>query len=77
MIIRSQDRKSSTDDINLYICEPSNEGATSYSICNTKVGNLGEYRTIEKAIKVLDEIGESCFKKNEVYDMPQDEDIEV
>lgn len=74
MLIRSQDRKSNTDDMNLYICESTNN---NFSICNAKTGNLGEYSTEAKAIKVLDMISEYYFKKDQSFNMPQDEEVEA
>ena len=54
MIIRSQDKKSTTTDLNLeiYINEKKNE----YVIGNVMRGRYGTYSTEEKAIKVLDMI---------------------
>ena len=56
MIIRSQDKKSTTTDLNLeiYINEKKNE----YVIGNVMRGRYGTYSTEEKAIKVLDMIME-------------------
>ncbi len=88
MIIRSQDKKCITTDLNLYIDDYSQDG---YSICNSKMDNLGEYSTEEKAIKVLDMIcneysylesvklagiedgNHPCY----VFQMPLDADVEV
>lgn len=40
--------------------------------------DLGRYSSKEKALKVLDAIEESLeYPYNEVFEMPQDEDVEV
>ena len=83
MIIRSQDKKSITDDLNLYIDDYNQEG---YSICNSKMDNLGTYSTEEKAIKVLDMIQEHYDKvidarywndtyQDNYFQMPQDSEV--
>lgn len=91
MLIRSQDKKSITTDLNLEIFE--NETKNEYVIGNITRGRLGTYYTEEKAIKVLDMICEKYMKnqalyidrennarvipQNSVFQMPLDEDVEV
>lgn len=53
MIIRSQDKKSVTTDLNIQIYDCDNG---SFEIVNGTVDTLGIYSTEEKAIKVLDMI---------------------
>ena len=58
MIIRSQDKRKITTDLNLYI-EPRRReanGDVTFRIKNDKMGILGSYYSREKAIKVLDAI---------------------
>lgn len=89
MLIRSQDKKSITTDLNLEIFE--NETKNEYVIGNITRGGLGTYSTEEKAIKVLDMIQRfySNFKfceiwgsdmtefYNAIFEMPQDEEVKV
>lgn len=60
MIIRSQDKKAITTDLNVRIHE--NDYIHTYEIFNDAVETLGEYSTEEKAIKVLDMIQETYGK---------------
>ena len=60
MIIRSQDKKSITTDLNLQIYE--DELSNMYEISNGAYITLGAYSTEEKAIKVLDMIQEEYGK---------------
>lgn len=55
MIIRSQDKKSITTDLNLKIMDRDSI-SVKYKICSSKEGCIGYYSTEEKAIKVLDMI---------------------
>lgn len=87
MIIRSQDKKSTTTDLNLeiYINEKKNE----YVIGNVMCGRYGTYSTEEKAIKVLDMVCEEykkytsaksmstyfAFIPPKVFQMPQDSEV--
>ena len=64
MIIRSQDKKRITTDLNLYI-EPRENGAIGNVTCwikNNTMGIMGSYSSWEKAIKVLDMIQEAYAK---------------
>ena len=90
MIIRSQNKKRITDDLKLHIWiaeyESTNE---TYEIRDSSCATIGEYSTMEKAVKVLDMI---CEFANElhfetvatdqcgrldgvVFDMPQDSEV--
>jgi hypothetical protein len=67
MIIRSQDKRDITDDLNVYIVlmETSRENEVNAYIRNATRGTIGRYSTEEKAIKVLDMIQEAyCKMKN-------------
>ena len=90
MLIRSQDKRSTTTDLNLEIFV--NEDRNEYVIGNITRGGLGTYSTEEKAIKVLDmicekykcpdfqnRIGENevAIYKHIVFQMPQDEKVKV
>lgn len=54
MIVRSQNRKTMTTDLNFEIYE--NNHDHTFEIFNNTVGTMGEYSTEEKAIAVLDMI---------------------
>lgn len=56
MIVRSQDRKTMTTDLNFEICENNYIHSHTFEIFNNTVGSMGEYSTEEKAIAVLDMI---------------------
>ena len=56
MIIRSQDKKSITTDLNLEILKPYNIKSGSWDIISNTSGTIAKYSTEEKAIKVLDMI---------------------
>lgn len=73
MIIRSQDKKSITTDLNLTIYE--DDWTHKYEISNSVGVDLGEYSTEEKAIKVLDMICEKAFVQANVFQMPQDSEV--
>lgn len=51
MIVRSQDRKSITSDLNFKIIE--DEYEHTYEVFNGSVGTMGVYSTEEKAIRVI------------------------
>ena len=73
MWIRSQNRMQ-LQDVNRFVIE-------QFEIGTYIVGNgctLGIYSTKEKALRVLDGIQNQIeYKKVEVHQMPQDEDVEV
>ena len=85
MIIVSQDKKSTVENLNLGI-RSKGEYNQNYTIYNTEIGeDLGEYATEERAKEVLQEIISKYkttlynSKKNEtvvnipkVYEMPED-----
>lgn len=86
MIIRSQDKKSITTDLNINIYEYDNGSA--FEMINKSLTSLGTYSTEEKVIKVLDMIMEHYDKVmdarhwNDEYQenyfiMPSDEEVEV
>lgn len=54
MIIRSQDKKSITTDLNINIYEDDN--GSGFEMINKSMTSLGTYSTEEKAIKVFDMI---------------------
>lgn len=86
MIIRSQDKKSITTDLNLYIVHISIFKPEFWEIKNS-MGEIATYSTEEKAIKVLDMIcnfaDEKHFEKimmcdcigGVVFNMPQDSEV--
>ena len=81
MLIRSKDKKTlvnldNTNAIRIY------EGDTGFTVDAWGVSidyEIGEYSTEEKAIKVLDMIQNNFedYIKNVVFQMPQDEEVEV
>lgn len=77
MIIRSQDKKSITTDLNINIYEDDN--GSGFEMINKSMTSLGTYSTEEKAIKVLDMIQqEFCdYGENGAFNMPSDEEVEV
>ena len=88
MIIRSQDKRNLTTDINLKIHVNTNEGSI-FRIYNQTVGVIGVYTTEEKAIKVLNSIcdeyqycekckcnGTGGRQPEFVFQMPQDNEID-
>lgn len=90
MIIRSQDKRRITSDLNLYIYEwDSEKYGARYDIRTSTHNPIGTYSTEEKAIKVLDMIcGHaealhfSTVAPNEcgeiwgnVFNMPQDGEV--
>ena len=80
MIIRSQDKKRITADLNLSIAHI--QGI--FEILNGSRNTIGEYSTEEKAIKVLDMIQDVYvnanngygYIENTVFQMPQDSEVE-
>lgn len=84
MIIRSQDKKRTTTDLNLHIKKWNPEKKERIDIFNEKGCLLGTYSTEEKAIKVLDMICKAYenYRGGNVYEysifnMPSDEEVEV
>lgn len=90
MIIRSQDKKTITTDLDLKIMD--RDGiSVKYKICSSKEGCIGYYSTEEKAIKVLDMIQEAytqyatiengfgniqgAFNLPKCFQMPQDSEV--
>lgn len=70
MWIRSQDRKKLTEihDVTIY------RDKQIWAGCSF----IGEYSTEEKALKVLDYIEDSLeYPHNTVFQMPQDDEVEV
>ena len=89
MLIRSQDKKSITNCLELKIVDGIVEGE---DICTSGGKFLGHYSTEEKAIKVLDMICEKYQEpiceneiedyvklsyENIIFQMPQDEEVKV
>ena len=89
MIIRSQDKKTITTDLNLCVYE--DEWTHQFEVSNNIGMELGLYSTEEKAIKVLDMICEAYCRMEDIkcgavqaqkhdsfcFDMPSDEEVEV
>lgn len=88
MIIRSQDKKSITTDLNLRVFNSIE--TEEYKIISDAVGFIGTYSTKEKAIKVLDMIQKKyseyimvasddniCAAPDtpKVFEMPQDSEV--
>jgi hypothetical protein len=76
MIIRSQDKKNITTDLNLQIYE--DELSNMCEISNGAYITLGVYSTEEKAIRVMDMIQnefQSEICKHRVFQMPQDSEV--
>ena len=76
MIIRSQDKRIITTDMNLEIYH--DERDKVFEISNGAVGIIGVYSTEEKAIKVLDMIYEqyqTSIHNCKVFQMPQDNEV--
>lgn len=86
MLIRSQDDKTITKFDSISVV-PDYKGLVNgrrdidgYLVYASKSKweySLGKYSTEEKAIKVLDMICDFYYKSDEVFQMPQDEDVEV
>lgn len=87
MIIRSQDKKSFTTNLDLLVMEI----AKRHEIVDGKRNTVAIYSTEEKAIKVLDMIQEKfqepiyqndigcneiAIYKSKVFQMPKDEEVE-
>lgn len=87
MIIRSQDKKTISDDMNLKIQGREVGKIVFFSIRNSKDICLGSYKTMEKAIKVLDmiqsaynaietmKIDKGAWRDNHYFEMPQDSEV--
>lgn len=82
MIIRSQNKTRITDDLNLHIFIHDYKSTDEcYEIQASTCATIGEYSTIEKAIKVLDMICDfyvecNCqYVRNKVFQMPQDSEV--
>lgn len=78
MIIRSQDKKSITTDLNINIYEDDN--GSGFEMINKSMTSLGTYSTEEKAIKVLDMIAQNYVESEKyiirrVFEMPQDSEV--
>lgn len=83
MIIVSQDKKRTVENLNLGIRE-AGEYNQNYVIYNTEIGeDLGEYSTEERAKEVLQEITKTYFDENcefengiyhlqKIYEMPEE-----
>lgn len=79
MWIRSQDRRALLN-VNQVLISPSVDGSIYY--INDSLGEesnvLGVYSTEEKALNVLDYIEDSLeYPHNTVFQMPQDDEVEV
>ena len=81
MWIRSQDHYMLANVNSLRICKCDIDGCTYYSIhghYDRYEQELGIYSSKEKALKVLDEIQKRTeYLYPKVFQMPQDEDVEV
>jgi len=93
MIIRSQNKARTTDDLKLHICIHFYESTGEcYEIRTSSGDTIGEYSTMEKAVKVLDMIQNKYFEhmtleqngaimgileKPKVFLMPLDKEVEV
>jgi hypothetical protein len=73
MWIRSQ-RKSELSNVNYFDIRDYDDG--KYLIYGNGY-ELGAYSTVEKVFKVLDKIQEHYNSSTDVFQMPQDEDVEV
>lgn len=80
MVIRSQDKRKITTDLNLYI-EPRDNRAIGNVTCwikNNTMGIVGSYSSWEKASSVLDMIYEqyqTSIHNCKVFQMPQDDEV--
>ena len=91
MIIRSQNKREITTDLNLWVevKEVGNDCREIAFVKNGTRGIIGTYSTEEKAIKVLDmiqsaynaietmKIDKGAWRDNHYFQMPLDEDVEV
>lgn len=86
MLIRSQDKRAITTDLNMYVRENDfTRDKIKWEIRNSYQDVLATYSTEEKAIKVLDMIAEqyeaySCrygsdCSRYAVFQMPQDSEV--
>ena len=91
MIIRSQNKKRTTDDLKLNIrIVEYNSTDDMYEIRDSSGNTIGEYSTMEKAVKVLDMIQNKYFEhmtleqngaimgvleRPKVFIMPQDSEV--
>jgi hypothetical protein len=84
MIIRSQNKKSITTDLNINIYADDEE--KEFELINKSLTSLGTYSTEEKAIKVLDMIeklyvesvwteGKTIIANRVCFEMPQDSEV--
>lgn len=77
MWIRSQDKRLLINVSNVYV-GGMEDNVEIYQSGEQFHYQLGRYSSLEKALKVLDAIEESLeYPYNEVFEMPQDEDVEV
>ena len=91
MIIRSQDKRRITTDLNLHIesIEVGKENIKRVFIKSEKMGTIGVYSTEEKEIEVLNMItkkytryqslkasGRLC-EEDSIFQMPSDKEVEV
>ena len=82
MWIRTQNNYILANVNSFRICKGDIDGCIYYSIhghYDRYEQELGEYSTKEKALRVLDEIQnrEINYPPNEVFEMPQDDEVEV
>jgi hypothetical protein len=78
MIIRSQDKRNITTDLNLQIY--TDDWSDMFGIVNSKGVELGLYSSEEQAIKVLDLVQnefQSELRKHRVFQMPQDSEVRL
>lgn len=68
MIIRSQDKRRATTDLNLHIesIKVGTENIKRVFIKSEKMGTIGTYSTEEKALKVLDMI-QATYERNKLF----------
>lgn len=79
MWIRSQSKKSLLN-VNQVVIKNTKDESEYYihGYSERGIDILGVYSTQEKALKVLDAIEESLeYPYNEVFEMPQDEEVEI
>lgn len=81
MWIRSQNEKALINTNNFKVVERSGSSMFKYPYCiETRTENgfiyLGEYSTMKKALKVLDEIEDTLYCLNGFYQMPEDNEVE-
>lgn len=77
MLIRSQDKKTIVNMNNIdTICTMENQ-LQYFNGGDSSMGVLGEYSTEEKAIKVLDMMCYNNFWCQDVFQMPQDDEVTI